>query len=197
MRESDAGKKAKFTTNFGAAERQPQFRGGGGGGAREKNKLVRLGGRCAPSSQSTHQRAARCLSSLLILHPPSLQPTKPSGGSARARIRSAVPRRPLPVWLFVARHASCCLLFCPRRWIPLAAPSLTVWPGSGEPPVAEIRLVYRDYKTLQNRGIVPKTYTPRWLLPANAVVERDWTGAVFKQLFLGFEAGETVDLTDE
>ena len=73
--------------------------------------------------------------------------------------------------------------------------------GRGCAPVAEMKLVYRDLITLQNRGVVPKNHQPDWLSQRAAAAVagtqkvRSWTGAEHVPLHLAFQPGEVVDLT--
>ena len=77
----------------------------------------------------------------------------------------------------------------------------------GKVPIAEMRVVYRDLRTLQHRGIVKKEYMPEWLsAPAGAAaagaaavpgtqIRRGWNGLQEQPLHLAFQPGEVVDLT--
>ena len=74
--------------------------------------------------------------------------------------------------------------------------------GRGCAPVAEMKLVYRDLITLQNRGVVQKNHQPDWLshrAPAAigpTQIERSWTCVKRPvPLYLAFQPGEVVDLT--
>ena len=73
---------------------------------------------------------------------------------------------------------------------------------AGQAPIAEIRLVYRDLLTLQNRGVIARSHCPDWLsappppLAPSTQIRRARTATPEKPSHhRGFQPGEVVDLT--